>query len=174
MLELNAVIFDMDGLMIDTEPVGKMLVKTSHERFGYEITEDKFYHLICSNVKTSKAYYHSVFGVDYPYQKIKDYRDQLRKEYFNSHPLEVKKGLYDLLEDLKKKNIKYEYTEIDGCGSLDFLFRGLKFHVWEYEDRDWGAETNIYEAGRSQDIEGNYEEVIAKEILSWPDMMPGS
>ena len=58
---------------------------------------------------------------------------------------------------LKKKNIKYEYTEIDGCGSLDFLFRGLKFHVWEYED-----------------IEGNYEEVIAKEILSWPDMMPGS
>ena len=38
---------------------------------------------------------------------------------------------------LKKKNIKYEYTEIDGCGSLDFLFRGLKFHVWEYEDRVW-------------------------------------
>ena len=72
------------------------------------------------------------------------------------------------------KKIKYEYTEIDGCGSLDFLFRGLKFHVWEYEDRVWGAETNIYEAGRSQDIEGNYEEVIAREILSWPDMMPGS
>lgn len=41
-------------------------------------------------------------------------------------------------------------------------------------DRVWGAETNIYEAGRSQDIEGNYEEVIAREILSWPDMMPGS
>ena len=48
------------------------------------------------------------------------------------------------------------YPEIDGCGSLDFLFRGLKFHVWEYEDRVWGAETNIYEAGRSQDIEGDY------------------
>ena len=72
---------------------------------------------------------------------------------------------------LKKKNIKYEYTEIDGCGSLDFLFRGLKFHVWEYEDRVWGAETNIYEAGRSQDIEGNYEEVIAREILSWPCLL---
>ena len=61
---------------------------------------------------------------------------------------------------LKKKNIKYEYTETDGCGSLDFLFRGLKFHVWEYEDRVWGAETNIYEAGRSQDIEGDYENII--------------
>ena len=54
MLELNAVIFDMDGLMIDTEPVGKMLVKTSHEKFGYEITEEMFYHLIGTNEKTSK------------------------------------------------------------------------------------------------------------------------
>ena len=60
MLELNAVIFDMDGLMIDTEPVGNMLVKTSHEKFGYKITDDMFVHLIGSNEKTSKEYYYSV------------------------------------------------------------------------------------------------------------------
>ena len=76
-------------------------------------------------------------------------------------------------EALKTKNIHYEYTEEHGCGSLDFMFRGLRFHVWEYEDRVWGAETNVFEAGRSQDIEGDYEEIISKEILSWPDMMPG-
>ena len=76
-------------------------------------------------------------------------------------------------EALKTKNIHYEYTEENGCGSLDFMFRGLRFHVWEYEDRVWGAETNVFEAGRSQDIEGDYEEIISKEILSWPAMMPG-
>ena len=76
-------------------------------------------------------------------------------------------------EALKTKNIHYEYTEENGCGSLDFMFRGLRFHVWEYEDRVWGAETNVFEARRSQDIEGDYEEIISKEILSWPDMMPG-
>ena len=72
---------------------------------------------------------------------------------------------------LKKKNISYQYTEEDGCGSLDFMFRGLSFHVWEYYDSIWGAETNIYEAGRSQDIEGDYEQEIARKILSWPDMI---
>ena len=72
---------------------------------------------------------------------------------------------------LKQKNIKFEYTEEDGCGSLDFMFRGLKFHVWEYEDNGWGAETNIYAAGRSEDIDGDYEEKISQEILSWPDMI---
>ena len=72
---------------------------------------------------------------------------------------------------LKKKNIKYEYHEVDGCGSLDFDFRGLPYHIWEYEDREWGVETNVFEAGRSRDIEGDYEKIVAKEILSWPDML---
>ena len=72
---------------------------------------------------------------------------------------------------LEEKKITYEYTEEDGCGSLDFLFRGLKYHVWEFHDDVWGAETNVFNAGRSRDMEGNYEELISKEILSWPDMI---
>ena len=77
-------------------------------------------------------------------------------------------------EALRQKNIAFEYHEVDGCGSLDFLFRGLSFHVWEYFDDAWGAETNVFNVGKSKDIEGDYEEVIAKEILSWPDMLPGT
>ena len=34
---------------------------------------------------------------------------------------------------LETKNINYEYTEENGCGSIDFMFRGLRFHIWEYE-----------------------------------------
>ena len=79
--------------------------------------------------------------------------------------------LQKVQDALNKKNITFEYTEEDGCGSLYFMFRGLKFHVWEYEDNGWGAETNIYAAGRSEDIDGDYEEKISAEILSWPDMI---
>lgn len=79
--------------------------------------------------------------------------------------------LQKVQDALKQKKIQYSYTEEDGCGSLDFLFRGLSFHVWEYEDEIWGVETNIFAAGRSEDIEGDYEDIIAKEILSWPDMI---
>ena len=75
-------------------------------------------------------------------------------------------------EALDQKKISYEYTDEDGCGSLDFLFRGLKFHVWEYCDNgEWGAETNVFNVGKSRDIETDYEAVIAAEILTWPDMI---
>ena len=80
--------------------------------------------------------------------------------------------LQRIQQALKQKQIEFEYTEEDGCGSLDFMFRGLRFHVWEYHDQVWGAETNIYEAGRSRDIEGDYEAEISAEIRSWPDMLP--
>lgn len=75
-------------------------------------------------------------------------------------------------EALRQKRITYDYTEEDGCGSLDFLFRGLKFHIWEFcDDAVWGVETNLFNVGRSEDIEGDYEAVLVKEILSWPDMI---
>ena len=73
-------------------------------------------------------------------------------------------------EALRQKNVTWSYTEEEGLGSLDFLWRGLPYRVWEYREGDiLGAETNVFETGRSRDIEGDYETVIAREILTWPD-----
>lgn len=72
---------------------------------------------------------------------------------------------------LKTKKIDYSYTEEDGCGSIDFMFRGLRYHIWEYEDHGWGVETNLRYAGKSEEIEGDYETLLSDEILSWPDMI---
>lgn len=54
--------------------------------------------------------------------------------------------LQTVQDALNQKNIRFEYTEEDGCGSLDFMFRGLKFHVWEYHDGVWGAEISMRQA----------------------------
>ena len=72
---------------------------------------------------------------------------------------------------LKKKKIEYTYTEEDGCGSIDFLFRGVRYRVREDEDIGWGVEPNLRYAGRSGELEGDYETILAEEILSWPDMI---
>lgn len=76
---------------------------------------------------------------------------------------------------LEQKKIVFTYTEEDGCGSLDFQFRGLRYHIWEFLDGDtWGVDTNVKCVGRSEDILGDYETEIAELILTWPDMaIPG-
>lgn len=83
--------------------------------------------------------------------------------------------LKKIQEALQKKNIIFTYTEEDGCGSLDFQFRGLRYHIWEFEDEEiWGVDTNVKCAGKSEDILGDYETEISQLILTWPDMaIPG-
>lgn len=83
--------------------------------------------------------------------------------------------LENIQKALKQKNIIFTYVEEDGLGSLDFQFRGLRYHIWEFSENGiWGVETNVKYAGRSEDIEGDYEREIAELILSWPDMaVPG-
>ena len=84
-------------------------------------------------------------------------------------------SLKKIQEALKTKNIIFTYTEEDNCGSLDFQFRGLRYHIWEFVDgEESGVETNVYHAGKSEDITGDYETEISELILSWPDMaIPG-
>ena len=61
----------------------------------------------------------------------------------------------------------FTYREEDGCGSVEFLHRGLHYHIWEYPEPERGAESNVVSAGRSEVYEGDYEEAILDIIRSW-------
>lgn len=68
---------------------------------------------------------------------------------------------------LKEKGWKYRYTEEDGIGSIDFEYRGLQYHIWEFKDGEWGVESNVRNAGKQEDITGDYEAVILKILEKW-------
>ena len=68
---------------------------------------------------------------------------------------------------LKEKQWKYEYSEEDGLGSIDFEHRGLSYHIWEFEDGGYGAETNVRTMGRQEDITGDYEKEIIEILKTW-------
>lgn len=68
---------------------------------------------------------------------------------------------------LKNMGITYRYNEEDDCGSIDFIHRGLSYHIWEYPAPDRGAESNVRTAGRGEDFEDNYEETILGILKTW-------
>lgn len=106
MLKVKAVIFDMDGLMVDTEPVGNMICVKAHQKFGYEITQEMLFDLIGRNGTSALEYYRAVFGDDYPYQDIRQESRRLHDEYYQTHDIEVKPGLYELIDYLHGQGIK--------------------------------------------------------------------
>ena len=68
---------------------------------------------------------------------------------------------------LDRKGIVYRYTEEDGCGSIDFMHRGLSYHIWEFPEAEQGAESNIRTAGRMETFSGDYEDQLLAILETW-------
>ena len=68
---------------------------------------------------------------------------------------------------LEQKGIGHSYFEEDGCGSIDFLHRGLSYHIWEFPEEEQGAESNVRTAGRMEVFSGDYEGQILAVLESW-------
>lgn len=75
--------------------------------------------------------------------------------------------LKKIQEYLKSRGWKYKYFEEDGCGSIEFSYRGIPYHVWEYEEDGWGADSNVREGGRQENFTGDYEREIIRVMENW-------
>ena len=75
--------------------------------------------------------------------------------------------LQKIQECLKEKGWSFQYTEEDGLGSVDFEYRGIGYHVWEFEEDGFGAESNVRDGGRQVEYRGDYEEESLGVMENW-------
>jgi beta-phosphoglucomutase-like phosphatase (HAD superfamily) len=100
----RAVIFDMDGLMLDTE---KPFIRFWAElgiKYGYNITQDVVLRMIGINAESARKVMMQEYGEGFPYDKMRDEIKVLyEKEFENGVPL--KKGLVNLLDHFSAAKI---------------------------------------------------------------------
>jgi HAD superfamily hydrolase (TIGR01509 family) len=106
MMDIKGVVFDMDGLIIDTE---KLLIRywcQACEEFGYHATPDMLYPMrsLCSKYSIPK--FKEVFGEDFDVPKVRARRMELMNEHIAKYGIEKKQGIDELLVFLKDNNIK--------------------------------------------------------------------
>lgn len=75
--------------------------------------------------------------------------------------------LTKIQEYLKKQEIEYHYSENDGCGGIEFVRRGLAYHIWEYPPEEPGCASNVRSWGRMEDYEGDYEQAVIDVMKAW-------
>lgn len=72
-----------------------------------------------------------------------------------------------VLAFVKERGWRYIMSEEDGCGSIDFEYRGVPYHIWEFYDGEWGVETNLRHGGRQEEILGDYESEMLEIMKDW-------
>lgn len=99
---IKAVIFDMDGLMIDTE---KLLVKywlEAAHHYGYPMKKEHILGIRSLEAKYAVPKLQAEIGNDFDYYKVRTLRMKLMNKHIEQYGLDEKPGLGELLDYLKE------------------------------------------------------------------------
>ncbi len=103
---VEAVVFDMDGLMFDTEKIGIRTWNTLSEELGYPKLHNLIYTCFGTNHIFKRKYFAEVLGEDFPYDLFCKREIEITGKTLKEEGVPHKKGLVELLSYLKKNNIK--------------------------------------------------------------------
>jgi beta-phosphoglucomutase-like phosphatase (HAD superfamily) len=96
-MHVSAVIFDMDGLMFDTEQIAQIAWRRAAADLGYEFSEDVFFSVIGRNLPDVERITRQVFGNDFPFQEAYRRKQTYVKTLVEQNGIPFKPGLLELL-----------------------------------------------------------------------------
>lgn len=106
MKKVDAIIFDMDGVLIDSERRSFECYKEVFKEYNYEIDEEFYVKFIGTNVKSIKAKMEEAYGDDFPFDTIYEKKAKLAFEVTERDGVIIKPGVHKLLDYLNKENYK--------------------------------------------------------------------
>lgn len=93
----RAVIFDMDGLLLDSERIAREAWKQAGMASGYEISDAVYLQVVGRTVPDAKRIFTTLLGADFPFEQVRQLRLQFGDDYIAEHGLPQKPGAEELL-----------------------------------------------------------------------------
>lgn len=125
---VHAFIFDMDGVLVDSNPTHKIALQQFCRQHGYELTEEELREKIYG--RTNRDWILNLLG-DLPEETIKKYAEEkealFRNLYHDIKPLE---GLHDFLKKMAAEKIPRAIATSAPRANVDFTL--MHTHIGTY------------------------------------------
>jgi len=100
------LIFDMDGLMTDTERLAAKCLKEVGHTYGYTFPKTLFDKINGMDNRRIGSVFRTEYGEDFPYEQIYAGKRKLAAAYIEEHGVPAKPGLHDCLAYAKSRHIR--------------------------------------------------------------------
>ena len=102
---VKAFIFDLDGTLIDTEKIYRMLWPKAVADMGRTFTDEQYLSLRSLGRPFAPQRFKEWYGEDFDYDEARRIRKRYFDSYISEHGIQKKKGAIELLSFLKEKGI---------------------------------------------------------------------
>ena len=119
--KIKLIIFDMDGLMFDTERLAYRAWKEAGIKFNYKIDYQIFKKTIGLDIVKTEEIFKNYYGSNFPFEKIRDEKIKLEENHILSEGVPLKGYLFELLEYIKGKKLKMALATSTNRNITEFL-----------------------------------------------------
>nr|WP_317283549.1 HAD family phosphatase [uncultured Sellimonas sp.] len=129
---IQAILFDMDGVLIDTEKYLTKFWRQAAAEYGIVITEEESYQYRSFASKFAAPFFAEKHGSQEDYRKIRARRKEIMKGHLEKNGLEKKDGVDEVLPKLKKMGYEIAVvTATDEERAKDYL---TKIGIYDFFD----------------------------------------
>ncbi len=106
----KGVLFDLDGVILDTEKLYNRFWREALAKLGYNMSFEEALGLRSLNRAGTTKYLNELFNADINYDVVHELRVDLMEAYINENGVDLKPGVVELLDYLNSNNIPCAIT----------------------------------------------------------------
>lgn len=105
-MKKKLVIFDMDGLLLDSERVMDLCWDITFRENNIEFSKEERHHLIGMGFRDAQVFFEERFNNSDTFWELRKYRELVFMKHLDEFGIDIKDGVTELIELLKKESVK--------------------------------------------------------------------
>lgn len=130
---MNGVVFDMDGLLLDTENVFIRFFDEVGKEMGYDDVASTCKSAIGKNSQGTKEVFNKKYGENFFYDDFRKKASAKIYDFYEKNGMPIKKGAVEILKYFKSKNFKIALATSRGFKNAKYML--TKSNLYNYFDK---------------------------------------
>lgn len=128
---IQTVIFDMDGVIVDTEPVHNYAYFKHFEELDIDVNQDMFTSFMGNSTRNTFQKLKAIFGLDHDVEDLIQRKRTLFNDAFDSkEDLFLLEGVEKLIKDLHQNGMELIVASSASKVTIDRVFKRFKLHPY--------------------------------------------